>query len=94
MCSFLLLTITICITDEKLPSENKGSKSEESSGEPQAGQRRTTSGTGFPANPFDFSAMSGLLNVHSYLCIYFNLSTTVWKSVALEVYNFSWLVQV
>ncbi|RWR79131.1 ankyrin repeat domain-containing protein 2B [Cinnamomum micranthum f. kanehirae] len=48
--------------DEKLPSENKGSKSEESSSEPQAGQRRTTSGTGFPANPFDFSAMSGLLN--------------------------------
>lgn len=93
LCSFLLLTITVCITDEKLPSENKGFKSE-SSGEPQAGQQRTASGAGVPPNPFDFSAMSGLLNVLSYLCTYFNLLEYLALHVVLEVHNFVCLVQV
>lgn len=50
--------------DEKSLSENKSSKTEETSAEAQAGQRRTTSGAGaeIPQNPFDFSAMTGLLN--------------------------------
>lgn len=51
--------------DEKAGSaENKNSKSETSSGEAQSEQRRDASppGAGFPANPFDFSAMTGLLN--------------------------------
>ncbi|KAI4305052.1 hypothetical protein L6164_028442 [Bauhinia variegata] len=44
-------------------TENKNSKNEASSEEQQSGQRRasTAPATGF-ANPFDFSAMSGLLN--------------------------------
>ncbi|XP_043705430.1 ankyrin repeat domain-containing protein 2A-like isoform X1 [Telopea speciosissima] len=47
--------------------ENFGSsegKSETSSVEPQSGQSRAASGpaAGFPSNPFDFSAMTGLLN--------------------------------
>ncbi|KAF8406787.1 hypothetical protein HHK36_008879 [Tetracentron sinense] len=44
--------------------ENKNSKSETSSVEQQTGQRGPDPGSqaGFPANPFDFSAMSGLLN--------------------------------
>ncbi|XP_077216431.1 ankyrin repeat domain-containing protein 2B-like [Tasmannia lanceolata] len=51
--------------DEKSSStENKSSKTEASSVDPQTGRRRAASGAGpgFPANPFDFSAMSGLLN--------------------------------
>ncbi|KAJ4975034.1 hypothetical protein NE237_008208 [Protea cynaroides] len=56
---------TSCSEEEKSDSpENKSSKSETSSVEPQTGQRRAASGpaAGFPANPFDFSAMTGLLN--------------------------------
>ncbi|XP_041012600.1 ankyrin repeat domain-containing protein 2B-like [Juglans microcarpa x Juglans regia] len=51
--------------DEKAGStESKVTKSETSSGEAQPGQRTATSppGAGVPPNPFDFSAMSGLLN--------------------------------
>lgn len=46
-------------------AENKNSTSETSSVEPHSGQRRTAPapGAGIPANPFDFSAMTGLLNV-------------------------------
>lgn len=45
-------------------AENKNSTSETSSVEPHSGQRRTAPapGAGIPANPFDFSAMTGLLN--------------------------------
>lgn len=45
--------------------ENKTSAGEASSTQQQAGRRRTTStpATGFPTNPFDFSAMQNLLNV-------------------------------
>uniref|UniRef100_A0A5B6ZLC9 Putative ankyrin repeat domain-containing protein 2 isoform X1 n=1 Tax=Davidia involucrata TaxID=16924 RepID=A0A5B6ZLC9_DAVIN len=56
---------TPCSPDEKTgQAENKNSKSESTSVETQSGQRRATSApdAGFPANPFDFSAMSGLLN--------------------------------
>ncbi|URE22968.1 ankyrin repeat domain-containing protein [Musa troglodytarum] len=44
--------------------ENKTSAAEASSTQQQAGRRRTTStpATGFPTNPFDFSAMQNLLN--------------------------------
>ncbi|KAH7518214.1 hypothetical protein FEM48_Zijuj09G0147800 [Ziziphus jujuba var. spinosa] len=51
--------------DEKSGStENKIANSESSSGESPSAQRRASSlpGAGFPANPFDFSAMTGLLN--------------------------------
>ncbi|KAK9286880.1 hypothetical protein L1049_015286 [Liquidambar formosana] len=51
--------------DEKTGStENKNSQSETSSVESHSGQRTDASalGAGFPANPFDFSAMTGLLN--------------------------------
>ncbi|KAL6963550.1 hypothetical protein U1Q18_034561 [Sarracenia purpurea var. burkii] len=44
-------------------AEIKTPESESTSVGTQSGQRRSTStGAGFPANPFDFSAMTGLLN--------------------------------
>ncbi|XP_052191970.1 ankyrin repeat domain-containing protein 2B isoform X2 [Diospyros lotus] len=50
--------------DEKIgAAESKSPKSESSSVDTQMGQRRPTSaGAGLAANPFDFSAMTGLLN--------------------------------
>jgi len=47
------------------PQEPKSSKVAASSDEPQVGQKTafTAPGVAFPGNPFDFSAMSGLLNV-------------------------------
>ncbi|GMP37181.1 hypothetical protein CsSME_00008987 [Camellia sinensis var. sinensis] len=55
---------TSCSPDEKIvTTESKSPKSESSSVDTQTGQRRPTSaGAGFAANPFDFSAMTGLLN--------------------------------
>lgn len=56
----------ICSLDEKpAPVEKKVEKSETSSGASQTGQSGSSPlpGTEFPSNPFDFSAMSGLLNV-------------------------------
>ncbi|GMH24401.1 hypothetical protein Nepgr_026244 [Nepenthes gracilis] len=52
-------------SDEKTGmAGNRNAKSEASSGESPSGQRRTSSvsAAAFPPNPFDFSAMSGLLN--------------------------------
>ncbi|KAG6651456.1 ankyrin repeat domain-containing protein 2B [Carya illinoinensis] len=45
-------------------ADKKNTKTETSSGESQTGQRGPTSppGAGIPDNPFDFSAMTGLLN--------------------------------
>ncbi|XP_027330234.1 ankyrin repeat domain-containing protein 2B-like isoform X1 [Abrus precatorius] len=49
--------------DKAGTAENKTSKDETSPKDSQAGQRATSGpATGFPGNPFDFSAMSGLLN--------------------------------
>ncbi|TKY49875.1 Ankyrin repeat domain-containing protein 2 [Spatholobus suberectus] len=49
--------------DKAGTAENKTSKDETSSKDSPAGQRATSGpATGFPGNPFDFSAMSGLLN--------------------------------
>ncbi|RDY00379.1 Ankyrin repeat domain-containing protein 2B, partial [Mucuna pruriens] len=49
--------------DKAGTAENKTSKDEAHSKDSPAGQRATAGpATGFPANPFDFSAMSGLLN--------------------------------
>ncbi|XP_040870464.1 ankyrin repeat domain-containing protein 2B-like isoform X3 [Glycine max] len=52
--------------DKAGTAENKASKDETSSKDSPAAQRATTAtsgpATGFPGNPFDFSAMSGLLN--------------------------------
>ncbi|KAF8377984.1 hypothetical protein HHK36_031373 [Tetracentron sinense] len=56
---------TTCSSEEKSGSaEAQNSKSETFSGEPESGRRKAASGpeAGFPANTFDFSAMSGLLN--------------------------------
>lgn len=56
----------ICYLDEKQASpEKKVEKSETSSAESETGQSGPGSvpGSGFAPNPFDFSAMSGLLNV-------------------------------
>ncbi|XP_059647335.1 ankyrin repeat domain-containing protein 2A-like [Cornus florida] len=52
-------------SDEKTsPAENMKAKSESTSLETQSGQRTATGApeAGFPGNPFDFSAMAGLLN--------------------------------
>ncbi|XP_042497960.1 ankyrin repeat domain-containing protein 2A-like [Macadamia integrifolia] len=51
-----------CGDEEKSGSPER--KSETSSVEPQSGQRSAASvpAAGFPSNPFDFSAMTGLLN--------------------------------
>ncbi|GMP64569.1 hypothetical protein CsSME_00025789 [Camellia sinensis var. sinensis] len=43
-------------------AENKSPKSESSSMDTQSGQGPTPTGAGFSASPFDFSAMTGLLN--------------------------------
>ncbi|KAE9598348.1 putative ankyrin repeat-containing domain-containing protein [Lupinus albus] len=44
-------------------AENKNTKDETSSADPSTGQRGASApSSGFPPNPFDFSAMSGLLN--------------------------------
>lgn len=56
----------VYLLDEKPGmTENKASKSETPAVE-QSEEARVSSipGAGFPGNPFDFSAMSGLLNVH------------------------------
>ena len=53
------------ISDKKSgPAENT---SESSSVETQSGPSRATAapGTGMPTNPFDFSAVAGLLNVRT-----------------------------
>ncbi|XLS75847.1 hypothetical protein HN51_032712 [Arachis hypogaea] len=53
----------VCLDDKAAATENKNSKDETSSKDSQGGQRATSgSAPGFPPNPFDFSAMSGLLN--------------------------------
>ncbi|KAF8398631.1 hypothetical protein HHK36_017562 [Tetracentron sinense] len=60
-----LLTDMPSFSEERSGSEeSKIFKSETFSGESESGQRRAATGpeAGFPANPFDFSAMSGLLN--------------------------------
>uniref|UniRef100_A0A1D1XT00 Ankyrin repeat domain-containing protein 2 n=1 Tax=Anthurium amnicola TaxID=1678845 RepID=A0A1D1XT00_9ARAE len=44
------------------PAQSKNAKTEESSVEPQATRRTTPPMTGIPGNPFDFSALQGLLN--------------------------------
>ncbi|XP_028064179.1 ankyrin repeat domain-containing protein 2B-like [Camellia sinensis] len=52
-----------CSADEKIgTAENKSPKSESSSMDTQSGQGPTPTGAGFSASPFDFSAMTGLLN--------------------------------
>ncbi|XP_016204539.2 ankyrin repeat domain-containing protein 2A [Arachis ipaensis] len=51
----------IAADDKAGTAENTNPKDETSSADSQAG-RTSGPATGFPANPFDFSAMSGLLN--------------------------------
>ncbi|PSS12160.1 Ankyrin repeat domain-containing protein [Actinidia chinensis var. chinensis] len=52
-----------CSPDEKINTTESKIPKSESSVETQSGQRRSTSdGAEFPPNPFDFSAMTGLLN--------------------------------
>lgn len=58
--------------DEKTGSA-ENSKSDSSSGESHSGQRGAAAaasvpGAGLPTNPFDFSAMTGLLNVLYLFC--------------------------
>lgn len=67
---FSALTYVFCDLDERAGSaDKKNTKTETSSGESQTGQRGPTSppGAGIPDNPFDFSAMTGLLNVQYLL---------------------------
>lgn len=55
------------ISDEKSASSEKTSGS--SSVDTQSGPRRAAApGTGMPTNPFDFSAVAGLLNVTTIAC--------------------------
>ncbi|EEF47974.1 ankyrin repeat domain-containing protein 2B [Ricinus communis] len=51
-------------SNKDVPSDEKTAKPETSSGESQSGQRRSppSPGPGVVPNPFDFSAMTGLLN--------------------------------
>lgn len=56
--------VKIFLDDKAGTAESKNSKDETSSKDSQAGQRAASGrATGFPANPFHLSAMSGLLNV-------------------------------
>ena len=62
----ILIHILIFLDEKKGSAEN--SKSDSASGESHSGQKRAGAaasgpGAGFPTNPFDFSAMTGLLNV-------------------------------
>ncbi|GFS45321.1 ankyrin repeat-containing 2B [Actinidia rufa] len=60
----VFFSLILLFIDEKIgKAESKNPKSESSSVNTQSGQRIPTSaGAGFAANPFDFSAMTGLLN--------------------------------
>lgn len=65
-----LILWCLLVVEEKAGS-GSAPKSETSSGSARDSPRRTAAATaagagGFPPNPFDFSAMSGLLNVCSY----------------------------
>lgn len=56
--------VFIYLPDDKPSSAKKSSNPESSSVNPQAGNRGPSSQPGAPfANPFDFSALSGLLDV-------------------------------
>lgn len=74
-CLFLYLIFLdiICISEEKVGAAEDKSSSVSTSAENQSGQRNATAGpgAGFPGNPFDFSNMAGLLNVLSFLFLYF-----------------------
>ena len=61
----VFFSLILLFIDEKIgKAESKSPKAESSSVNTQSGQRiPTSSGAGFAANPFDFSAMTGLLNV-------------------------------
>ncbi|KAE9616300.1 hypothetical protein Lalb_Chr04g0264241 [Lupinus albus] len=51
---------------------SKNVKGETSSADPSAEQRAASAtATGFTPNPFDFSAMSGLLNVYNLISIFY-----------------------
>lgn len=64
-----LMYIVYSLDEKPASAENTVPKSETSSGESQTEQSRLSPipGTEFPANPFDFSAMTGLLNVCSFI---------------------------
>lgn len=62
----------IFLDDKTGTAENKNPKDETSSANPSGGQRAASAtATGFPDNPFDFSAMSGLLNVCHLVSIFY-----------------------
>lgn len=84
LCAFF--TLFDIFLDEKAGSaENKNTKDEASSNATPGPGTGFPPGTGFQANPFDFSAMSGLLNVSYFLLLLFALY--VWGLLSSLIIN-------